>query len=98
MKRIGVAASKIARGNMVLYNCYVILLSFLFSLLTFAVAGSAVLFALIFLSYLGSEMMIFDPRSLTSVVRVSVIALTVVVSVFTIASILTNIKFRKTRD
>jgi len=45
MKRIGIAASKISKGNLALYNFCVVLISVLFSLSIFVVAGSTVIFA-----------------------------------------------------
>ena len=60
MKRIGLAASKMAKGNIVLYNIYVVLISFLFSLFIFIVAGCTIIFALIIISYISTELMLFE--------------------------------------
>ena len=57
MKRIGIAASKIAQGNLLLYNACVILISFLFALLIFFIGASALVVALILIAYLTQGMM-----------------------------------------
>ena len=54
MKRIGIAASKIAKGNLLLYNFFVILITLLFSLLLFLISGSSIVIALVILAYLTS--------------------------------------------
>lgn len=38
MERIGIAASKIAKGNLLLYNSYVVLIAFLLSVLLFLIS------------------------------------------------------------
>ena len=57
MKRIGRAASRIAKGSLALYNFYVIFISFMFSFFLFIVTGATVLFALTVIWYVGSEVM-----------------------------------------
>jgi hypothetical protein len=42
MDRIGIAASKIAKGNIVLYNACVFFLIFLFAFFIFIVSGAAI--------------------------------------------------------
>ena len=53
MERIGIAASKISKGNLLFYNCYVVLISSLFSFFIFVLTGATVFFALVIISYLG---------------------------------------------
>jgi len=93
MERIGIAASKIAKGNLVIYNLYVILLSFLFSLLIFFIAGSSIALALIIIGYVVNGVL---PTGLEKgwgeLVSVCMISLTVVISLFTLFAILRNIK------
>ncbi len=57
MKRIGIAASKIAKGNLVLYNIYVVVISSIFSLFIFLIAGATVIFAIFIISYLSNEIL-----------------------------------------
>ncbi len=98
MERIGLAASKIAKGNLFLYNGYVILLSFLFSFLIFVLAGSSLGIALIIIGYIANG---FLPQNFekdwTSVMRVCMISLTVMISLFNLFAILKNIKFSRNK-
>jgi len=96
MKRIGIAASKIAKGNLFLYNCYVVLISFLFSFFIFVIAGATVLFSLIVIAYLGNELMASEfEENWTSILAVCMVSLTVVISIFNLLAISKNIKFFK---
>ena len=96
MERIGIAASKMAQGNLLLYNACVILISFLFSLLIFFIGGSAVVVALILIAYLTKGMM---PSNLgkewISIGLVCMISLSIFVGLFSLIAILRNIKFHK---
>lgn len=96
MERIGIAASKIAKDNLFLYNCYVVLISFLFSLFIFVVAGSTVLFALIILRYVALEVIAFEFEKIwMTTLSLSMVTLTVVVALFNLLALSRNIKFRK---
>jgi len=96
MKRIGIAASKMAKGNLVLYNAYVVLISFLFSLFIFIVAGVSVVFALIIISYVASEAASFDfDGEGFSISTICMISLTIVIFLLNLFALLTNIKFSK---
>ena len=95
MERIGIAASKMAQGNLVLYNLYVILISFLFSLFLFLIAGSSILIAIMIISYAARGHLPSDlERNWFDVVKVCMITLTVVVSIFNLCAILKNVKLR----
>jgi len=97
MERIGIAASKMAKGNLLLYNSFVILISFLFSLSIFIIAGSTVVLALIIIAYVTNGAMPLESDSQWySVLIVCMISLTVVVSLFSLFAISRNIKFSKT--
>ena len=99
MKRIGVAASKMARGSIPLYNFYVVLIAVLFSLFIFVVAGATVLFALIIIHYLGKEIMPLSfQENWTSILSVCMVSLTVVITLFTLFAILKNIKLPKWKN
>src|SRR5882672_204463 len=102
MERIGITASKIAKGNLFLYNLFVILISFLFSLLIFLLAGISIfiaLWAIDFIHYIlnGDHVYSNFGKEWTSVMLVCMISLTIVVSVFNLLAILKNIKFTKSR-
>ena len=98
MERIGIAASKIAKGNLFLYNLFVVLISFLFSLLIFLLAGSSLFISLLIINSINEGEM---PQNLekmwTSVMLVCMISLTIVVSIFNLFAILKNIKLTKNR-
>ena len=99
MKRLGIAASKMSKGNLVLYNVYVVLISILFSLFIFLVAGSTVVFALMIIKYVGNEIMGVEfERSWRSILTVCMVSLTVVLTLFNLAAILINLKIPKLRD
>ena len=95
MERIGRAASKIARGNLGLYNFYVVLISFLFSLLIFFICGSSVVIALILMAYAmkGTIPPNFE-KEWISIIMVCMITLVIVIILFTLVAISRNIKFR----
>ncbi|MBU0467879.1 MAG: hypothetical protein KKF78_06900 [Candidatus Omnitrophica bacterium] len=96
MKRVGVAASKIAKGNLFLYNCYVVLISSLFSLFIFIVSGSVVTFALIIIGYFGKEIMLVKfERDWSDVLVVCMISLTIITAIFNLLIISKNIKLNK---
>jgi len=95
MKRIGIAASKIAKGNWALYNFYVVVISFLFSLLIFVMSGATVVFALIILSYIGNEIMPELEKSWSSVQNICMGSLTIIVVLFNLMAISINMKLPK---
>ena len=93
MERIGIAASKIARGSLFLYNCYVILISFLFSLFIFVIAGCTVLFALLIIHYVSHELLASSiEENWTDVLVICMVSLTILVTIFNFIAILKNIK------
>jgi hypothetical protein len=96
MERIGYAASKMAKGNRWLYNLYVLGLAFLFSLLVFLVAGSAVFLALVIFGY---AVMRVAPcqwgQPWQEIIRICMMALTVIILVINFFVIFRNLRFRK---
>ncbi len=96
MERIGIAASKMAKGNLFWYNVYVIFLSFLFALLIFLIGGSAVIIALLVIGYLveGGGPARFG-QEWRSIMLVCLGSLSFVVGLATLVAILRNIKFHK---
>lgn len=96
MKRIGIAASKISKGNLALYNFYVVLISVLFSLFLFIVAGATVIFALAVIQYVGNEIMGMEfERSWRSVLAICMVSLTIVITLFNLFAISKNMKLPK---
>jgi hypothetical protein len=99
MKRIGLAASEISKGNIVLYNFYVILISCLFSFFIFLVVGTTIIFALMVIAYMSSEITgRHDLKDWYGVVGVCMATLTVVTVAFNLFAIMININIpRKKR-
>ena len=98
MKRIGIAASRISKGNLVLYNFYVVLISVLFSLLIFIAAGSTGIFALAVIRYVGNEIMGMEfEKSWRSILAVCMVSLTVVTTLFNLCAVMMNVKLSKGR-
>jgi len=96
MKRIGIVSSRISKGNRALYNLYVVLISILFSIFIFVIAGSSVIFALAIIKYVGVEIMGMDlEKSWKVVFSVCMVSLTVVVTLFNLFAILINFKSPK---
>ena len=93
MKRIGMAASRISKGDVRLYNIYVVLISVKFSILLFFIAGMAVILAI-------GIIMVFVPETMTqelrnnwqTVTRMCVQALLVAVLVFNVVGMIINMK------
>ncbi|HQP11022.1 MAG TPA: hypothetical protein PKV41_06550 [Candidatus Omnitrophota bacterium] len=99
MKRIGIAASKISKGNTILYNAYVVLISVLFSLFIFIVAGATVVFALAIIRYVGNEIIGVEfETSWQSILAVCMASLTVVVVLFNVFAILKNVRLPRIQD
>ena len=93
MKRIGIVSSRISKGNRALYNLCVVLISMLFSVFIFVIAGSTVIFALAIIKYVGTEIMGMEfEKSWKSILSVCMVSLTVVVTVFNLFVILINFK------
>ncbi|MCB9772444.1 MAG: hypothetical protein H6754_07840 [Candidatus Omnitrophica bacterium] len=96
MERIGIAASKIAKGNLFLYNVYVIVLSFLLSLLLFLLAGSAIFLGLWVIRLVIGPLIPSMSQKLWNVIfSFSLISLTFVVTSVSLVAVSKNIKFKK---
>ena len=93
MKRIGIVSSRISKGNRALYNLCVVLISILFSMFIFVIAGSTVIFALAIIKYIGVEIVGMEfEKSWKSILSICMVSLTVVVTVFNVFAILINFK------
>ncbi|MCX5680691.1 MAG: hypothetical protein NT079_00075 [Candidatus Omnitrophica bacterium] len=96
MQRIGIAASHIAKGNLLLYNFFVVLISFLFSLLIFVISGMAIVFGLALVAYLTQTPSIIDLKhGVISPIPICLIFLGMVISIFNLYAIGINIKIRR---
>jgi len=94
MERIGITASKMAQGRLWLYNLYVVLISFLFSLLIFFVAGSSIVLALIIIGYILNGVVGADMgKDWFRIIRICMIFLTIVVGALNVFAIARNIRW-----
>lgn len=99
MKRIGITASKIAKGNFLLYNFYVVLISFLFSFFVFVVAGAMVVFALTIIRYISEEIMLVKhDKAWSLILGVCLACLTVITVIFNFMLILHNFRIRPPKN
>ena len=93
MKRIGIAASKISKGNVPLYNLYVVLISCLFSLFIFIAAGATIALALMLIGHVGTEIVGLEFKRDWSLIMMACMAvLTIVVALFNIFAIVINVR------
>ena len=91
------AASKMARGNLLLYNIYVVIICVLFSLFIFVSAGITVALALIIISFIAHEIGVnkYFPLEFSSAFAVCMMALTIVIAIFNLFAVLRNLKLTK---
>ena len=96
MERIGIAASKIAKDNLVFYNFLVILIAFVIALILFLIAGGAIFLAMAVMGLLAQGTV---PEGFKNewriLLQLCMMALAVTVSLITIFAIVKNVKFRK---
>ena len=96
MERIGLAASKMAKGNFVLYNLWVVVISSAVSMFLFLLAGFSIFLALVILAAIVKGIMPMEfEKSWESMLRICMLALTIVVSLFNLYAILKNIRLKK---
>ncbi len=95
MKRIGIAASKISEGNILLYNLFVLVLSTLFSLLIFFLSGFAIFLAIYLIHTLSKGLVPVDfQSSWGEIIKSCMVALAVIVGIFNLCAIGVNIKIK----
>ena len=95
MERIGFAASKIAKGNIPLYNLFVILISFLISFFIFVLSGFSLFVALFLIALMTHGLAGFDEKSVwVSILRLCLVALAAVVGLFNLLAIFKNVKVK----
>ena len=96
MERIGIAASKIAKGSLFLYNFFVLLITFLFSLLVFFISGSTIVVVLVIIAYLTSPNMPPDlERGWIPTMVICMKVLAAIIGLLALFAIGINVKFRK---
>lgn len=96
MERIGLAASKMAKGNFVLYNLWVVIIASAVSMFLFLLAGISIFLALVILAAIVKGIMPMEfEKSWESMLRICMLALTIVVSLFNLYAILKNIRLKK---
>ncbi len=93
MKRIGIAASHIAKDDLVLYNVFVILLSCLLSLFIFLVSAFTVAAGMALTSWATRGFMAIDPGAM--LVKVSLAGLAAATGLINLTAIMVNIKFKR---
>ena len=95
MKRIGVTASKISQGNILLYNIFVLVLSTMFSLLVFFLSGFSVFLAIYLIHALLTGFTVFDFYSnWGGILKSCMVALAVLTGIFNVCAIGVNLKFK----
>ncbi|MFP4473069.1 MAG: hypothetical protein ACLFPX_04255 [Candidatus Omnitrophota bacterium] len=98
MERIGFAASKMAKGRVVLYNFYVILFTTLLALFMFLIAGAPIMLALLIIGLIVNGILPYDfGQDWRAVMILCMTALTIVVSLLAIAALIRNLKFRSSK-
>lgn len=95
MKRIGLAASKMAQGNIWLYHLAVVLIACLFAMFVFLVCGFCLAATIFVLSLLFERFWpSVNQKAWMDVLRMCLIFLGVVVGMMTLFAVLKNIKLR----
>lgn len=98
MRRIGVAASKMAQGNLFAYNAFVVGISTLIATLVFLVSGLSIMLAL-FLISLVLRLVLHTDFSLycIHILKLSLIALGVVIGLLNAVAIFKNMILHKSK-
>jgi len=98
MRRIGIAASKMAKDNLLTYNLFVILISFLFSVIVFFICAVVILLVVLLTSVILHAVNPADFHSgWVHMFKICLFILAFVVGVFTLTAILKNVQFTKKR-
>ncbi len=93
MQRIGIAASKIAQGDLFKYNFSVIVIAFLCSLLLFLICGFLIMAALFLIAVICRPFLPPEFHSAwISIVRVCLAALGGVIGILNILAVIKNVK------
>jgi hypothetical protein len=97
VERIGIAASRMAQGNLLKYNLFVIGISSVFSFLLFLLAGFVVIAALFLISLVTRWFAPQDMSTWANVGRVSLTAVAILISILDVLAIVKNIKITKNK-
>ncbi len=96
MKRIGIAASRMAKGDLLLYNGVVMAITFVCALFLFLLAGIPTMLALLVIGYIVNGA---SPHGLGQewwgVISLCMMSLTVVIAGFALVALVSNMKFKK---
>ena len=96
MERIGIAASKIAKEGLLLYNFYVLLISMAVSLLLFLLSGTVIFAGLWMIRlFLGPLLPTMSQHYWNLIFCWALIALTFLVTLVNLIAVSKNIKLRK---
>ena len=93
MKRIGIAASRIAKDDLLFYNVFVLLISFLVSFIIFLVAAFFILAGVALISCLTKGFMAMDVGG--GFFRFALIGLAIVTGIINLVAVVVNIKFKR---
>ena len=93
MKRIGIAASRVAKDDLVLYNVFVLILSFLLSLLIFFISAFSILAGIALTSYVTKGFMAIDVGA--GSFKFAFFGLAAMVGLINLAAVLVNIKLKR---
>ncbi len=93
MKRIGVAASRCAKDDLVLYNVLVVLFSLLLSLFIFLISAFAVVLGIVLTAWVIRGFATIDLG--TALFRYSLAGLAATTGVINLVAILLNIKIKR---
>lgn len=95
MKRIGIAASRVAKENIGLYNFFVFLFSSLFSFLVFVLSAFSLLAGFVALSFVNKGFVVFEPGAgFSPTFTMCMVALAAVIAVMNMVVIGMNIRLR----
>ena len=95
MKRIGLAASKIAQGNVWFYNLAVVIITVLFAFFVFFICGFIIGIAIFALSLIAQHgLHLGNGQTWLEALRICLILLGILVGIGALVGIIINIKLR----
>jgi hypothetical protein len=98
MLRIGIAASKMSKGSLLVYNLYVILIACLFSIFIFLICGFTILLVIFLVSLILHALRPAEFHGgWVHIFKICLIVLSGVVGLLNIIAILKNIQFTKNK-
>jgi hypothetical protein len=96
MDRIGIAASKMAKDNLALYNFSVVLIVFLLSAIMFLIAGGSIFLALVAIGFLYHGIVPGGPKSEWWIlINICMAVLSIAIGAISLFAIAKNLKFRR---